>query len=95
MIQNSLCESIKPAPVILHDGDAPQAANNSAFVQEIGDVLLKDGGDGGGGGDDDGGGDDGAHLSAFPGQTPQSDAELAYMAPRGSSATSSASCKKL
>ena len=91
MIQNSLCESIKPAPVILHDGDAPQAANNSAFVQEIGDVLLKDGG----GDDDAGGGYDGAHLSAFPGQTPQSDAELAYMAPRGSSATSSASCKKL
>ena len=88
MIQNSLCESIKPAPVILHDGDAPQAANNSAFVQEIGDVLLKDG-------DYDGGGYDGAHLGAFPGQTPQSDAELAYMAPRGSSATSSASCKKL
>ena len=91
MIQNSLYESIKPAPVILHDGDAPQAANNSAFVQEIGDVLLEDGGDN----DDDGGGYDDAHLSALPGQTPQSDAELAYMSPRGSSATSSASCKKL
>ena len=69
----------------------------SAMVQEIGDVLLEGGGDcdDDGGGYDVGNGDDGAHLGAFPGQTPQSDAELAYMSPRGSSATSSASCKKL